>query len=140
MVAKGKSIGKVRKYFVNRNPREEWGSRIWLGLMRICWQKKIGDYKLRRLLYYIRCLALKYFPSSLVFEARSSTGSFAWQSLLEARHVIEKGMMWRVGDGSQIQVFHDNWIPGRFPTKAVSHTPGCEDDSIVSSLIDQTTK
>ena len=89
-VAKGKSIGKVRKYFVNRNPREEWNSRIWLDLMRICWQIKFGDYKLRRLLYYIRCLALKYFPSSLVFEARSSTGSFAWQSLLKARHVIEK--------------------------------------------------
>ena len=75
-----------------------------------------------------------------MFEARSSTRSFAWQSLLKARHVIEKGMMWRVGDGSQIRVFHDNWIPGSFPTKAVSRTPRGEDDSTVSSLIDQTVK
>ena len=75
-----------------------------------------------------------------MFEARSSTRSFAWQSLLKARHVIKKGMMWRVGDGSQIRVFHDNWIPGSFPTKAVSRTPRGEDDSTVSSLIDQTVK
>ena len=49
-------------------------------------------------------------------------------------------MIWRVGDGSQIRVFHDNWIPGSFPTKAVSRTLGGEGDSTVSSLIDQTTK
>nr|XP_023923421.1 uncharacterized protein LOC112034833 [Quercus suber] len=49
------------------------------------------------LLYKV--FSTKYFPSGSVFEARSSTDSFAWQSLLKARHVIEKGMMWRVGDG-----------------------------------------
>ncbi|KAL4609732.1 hypothetical protein ACB092_08G002500 [Castanea dentata] len=54
----------------------------------------------------------KYFPSGSMFEASCSTGSFAWQSLLKARHVIEKGMMWRVGDGTQIRVFHEKWIPG----------------------------
>lgn len=75
-----------------------------------------------------------------MFEARSSTGSFACQSLLKARHVIEKGMMWRVGDGSQIRVFHDNWIPSVLLTKAVPRTPALEVDSTVSSLIDQTTK
>ena len=48
--------------------------------------------------------------------------------------------MWRVGDGSQIQVFHDNWIPGCFPTKAVPHMLALKDDSKVCSLIDQTTK
>ena len=64
----------------------------------------------------------KYFPTGLVFEAKSKKGSFAWQSILKARHVIEKGMLWRVGDGSKIRVFHDNWIPGYFPTKAVPHT------------------
>lgn len=82
----------------------------------------------------------KYFPSGSVFEARSSTLSFAWQSLLKARHVIEQGMMWRVGDGTQIRVFHEKWIPGCFPTGAVSCTLGFEDDSTVSSLIDQTIK
>ena len=72
-------------------------------------------------------------------EAKSKKGSFAWQSILKARHVIEKGMLWRVGDGSQIRVFKDSWIPGCLPTKAVPLTQECKDDSIVSSLIDQTT-
>ena len=89
------------------------------------------------LLYKV--FSTKYFPLGSVFEARSSTGSFAWQSLLKARHVIEKGMLWRVGDGTQIWVFHDKWIPGYFPTRAVSRTLGFEDDSTVSSLINQTT-
>ena len=89
------------------------------------------------LLYKV--FSTKYFSSSSVFKARSSTVSFAWQSLLKARHVIEKGMLWRVGDGPQIRVFHDKWIPGCFPTGAISCTLGFEDGSTVSSLIKQTT-
>nr|POE67681.1 hypothetical protein CFP56_13829 [Quercus suber] len=49
-------------------------------------------------------------------------------------------MLWRVGDGSQIQVFHDNWILGCFATKAIPLTQAVGDDSNVCSLIDQTTK
>ena len=47
-------------------------------------------------------------------------------------------MMWRVGDGTQIRVFHDKWIPGCFPNGVVPHIPGFEDDFTVSSLINQT--
>ena len=90
------------------------------------------------LLYKV--FSTKYFPLGSVFEARSSRGSFAWQSLLKARHIIKKGMLWRVGDGRQIRVFHDNWILGSFSTSAVPRTPGLEDDSTVSSLINQTTR
>ena len=90
------------------------------------------------LLYKV--FSTKYFPSGSVFEARSSRGSFAWQSLLKARHVIDKGMLWRVGDGSQIRVFRDKWTPGCFPTSVVSCTLGFEDDSTVSSFMNQITR
>ena len=89
------------------------------------------------LLYKV--FSTKYFPTGSVFEAKSKKGSFAWQSILKARHVIEKGMLWRMGDGSKIRVFHDNWIPGCFPTKVVPYTKDFEDDLNVCSLIDQTT-
>ena len=82
----------------------------------------------------------KYFPSRLVFDARSSKGSYAWQSILKARCVIENGMLWRIGAGTQIRVFHDKWILGLFPTKAVPQALSHMDDSTVSSLIDQVTK
>ncbi|XP_075650090.1 uncharacterized protein LOC142620636 [Castanea sativa] len=75
--------------------------------------------------------------SGSVFEAKSKKGSFAWQRILKARHVIEKGMLRRVGDGSRIQVFNDNSIPGCFPAKAVPLTQDYKDDSTVCSLIDQ---
>ena len=87
------------------------------------------------LLYKV--FSIKYFPTGSVLEAKSKKGSFAWQSILKARHVIEKGMLWRVGDGSQIRVFKDSWILGYFPTKAAPLTQ--EGDSTVSSFIDQTT-
>uniref|UniRef100_A0A7N2RCW9 Uncharacterized protein n=1 Tax=Quercus lobata TaxID=97700 RepID=A0A7N2RCW9_QUELO len=48
-------------------------------------------------------------------------------------------MMWRVGDGTQIRVFHDKWIPRCFPNGAIPRIPSSEDDSTVSSLINQTT-
>ena len=86
-----------------------------------------------------KVFSTKYFPTGSVLEAKSKKGSYAWQSILKARHVIEKGMLWRVGDGSQIRVFEDSWIPGYLPTKAVPCTLECKDDSMVSSLINQTT-
>ena len=86
-----------------------------------------------------KVFSTKYFPTGSVLEAKSKKGSYAWQSILKARHVIEKGMLWRVSDGSQIRVFEDSWIPGCLPTKAVPRTLECKDDSTVSSLIDQTT-
>ena len=46
-----------------------------------------------------KVFSIKYFLTGLVLEAKSKKGSFAGQSILKARHVIEKGMMWRVGDG-----------------------------------------
>ena len=54
--------------------------------------------KKESLLYKV--FSTKYFPSGSIFEARSSTSLFAWQSLLKAGHVIVKGMLWRVGDGT----------------------------------------
>ena len=47
-------------------------------------------------------------------------------------------MLWRVGDGSKIRVFHDNWIPRCFPTKSVPYTQDIEDDLNICLPIDQT--
>ena len=71
-----------------------------------------------------------------MFDAKSSKGSFAWLSILKARTVIEKGMLWRIGDGKQVHLFHDNWIPGKFPTKAVPCRLDALNDSTVSTMMD----
>ncbi|XP_030945815.1 uncharacterized protein LOC115970303 [Quercus lobata] len=104
-----------------------------------CFKLPIWRLQTNRNSLLFKVFSTKYFPTGSVLEAKSKKGSYAWQSILKARHVIEKGMLWRVGDGSQIRVFEDSWIPGYLPTKAVPRTLECKDDSTVSSLIDLTT-
>ena len=54
---------------------------------------------------FYRVFKAKYFPNRSIFQAKTSSGSFAWQNILKARKVISDGMLWRVGDGKTIWVF-----------------------------------
>ena len=60
---------------------------------------------------FYRAFKTKYFPNCSIFEAKSSTGSYAWKSILRSRHLIGRGARWRVGDGQTIKIFHDAWLP-----------------------------
>ncbi|CAL2240574.1 unnamed protein product [Prunus armeniaca] len=37
--------------------------------------------------------------------------SLIWRSILWGRQVIEQGLIWRIGGGTSVRVFHDKWIP-----------------------------
>ena len=37
--------------------------------------------------------------------------SYTWRSLIHGRDLLMHGLVWRVGDGTKINVYHDNWIP-----------------------------
>ena len=89
---------------------------------------------------FFRVFKAKYFLHGTVFEAKKSSGSYAWQSILKARLVIEAGSMWRVGDGSTIRVYWDKWLLGNFPSKINSPQKSAPGDVHVASLIDQDTK
>ena len=88
---------------------------------------------------FFQVFKAKYFPHGTVFEAKKSSGSYAWQSILKARPVIEAGLMWRVGNGSTIRVYWDKWLPGKFPSTIKSPRVGVPGDVRVDSLIDQDT-
>ena len=66
---------------------------------------------------FFRVFKAKYFPRGSVLEATTSTGSYAWQSIMKARKVISKGMRWRIGDGKSINLYCDNRLPGGGPQK-----------------------
>ena len=83
---------------------------------------------------FFRVFKAKYFPHGTVFEAKKSSGSYAWQSILKARSVIEAGLMWRVGNGSTIRVYWDKWLPGKFPSAITSPLVGAPGDVRVASL------
>ncbi|XP_060974205.1 uncharacterized protein LOC115695408 [Cannabis sativa] len=38
--------------------------------------------------------------------------SYSWRSLLWGRDLMKRGLIWKVGDGSNIHTIQDHWIPG----------------------------
>jgi hypothetical protein len=64
--------------------------------------------------------------------------SYTWRSLVRGLRAMEKGMIWRVGDGEQIRIWEDPWIP-----TGVTRRPRTPKGSVllskVSELIDPAT-
>ena len=59
-------------------------------------------------LCFIRCLIkVKYCPSCTIFDANSSSDSFAWKSILHSRNLIDREARWRIGNGQSIRIFQD---------------------------------
>ena len=59
-------------------------------------------------LCFIRCLIkVKYFPNCTIFNANSSSDSFAWKSILHSRNLIDREARWRIGNGQSIWIFQD---------------------------------
>ena len=86
---------------------------------------------------FYKVFKAKYFPHGSIFDATVSFGSFAWQSILISRHLIEVDARWRVGDGQHVRIFTDRWLPneGGF----LLYSPGeLHSEATVSKLINRT--
>jgi hypothetical protein len=54
----------------------------------------------------------KYCPEGAVMEAKERPGiSYSWRSIVRGFQALKKGIIWRVGDGEQIRIWDDPWIP-----------------------------
>lgn len=53
---------------------------------------------------------------------------------LQALSVLKMGYIWRVGDGSQIDIWNDSWIPGS-PNLKIQTLRGCNLVTTVDELI-----
>ena len=42
-----------------------------------------------------------------------STNSPVWKSILKIRHLIRQGLVWKVGIGTDISFWYDNWIDNK---------------------------
>jgi hypothetical protein len=59
-----------------------------------------------------KVLKAKYFPDTSILDAILVRGmSYSWRSILKGLELVKKGMIWRVGDGSNINIWSDNWLP-----------------------------
>jgi hypothetical protein len=86
---------------------------------------------------YARVLRAKYYPDGHLLNATLKSGSsFTWQSIPAGLDCFKKGCIWRVGDGSQINIWEDNWIPSSHNLKIM--TPrGSNILTCVSDLINR---
>ncbi|KAL6226980.1 hypothetical protein ACLB2K_000939 [Fragaria x ananassa] len=62
--------------------------------------------------------------------------SFTWRSIMAGRRVLEKGMRFQVGNGVDISVWHDRWIPVPYGFKPYSEPMEGLDDLKVVDLLD----
>jgi hypothetical protein len=54
----------------------------------------------------------KYYPSGdFLGSLLGSRPSYAWRSIWEAKPLIKEGLLWKIGDGSNIKIREDKWIP-----------------------------
>jgi hypothetical protein len=86
-----------------------------------------------------RVLRAKYFPNGDILKAGPKAGSsFTWQSILAGITTFKRGYIWRVGNGENIKIWNDPWIPSS-PDKRIISPRGGAVYSKVSELIDPAT-
>lgn len=83
----------------------------------------------------VTVLRAKYYPDGNLLKARLKKGSsFTWQSIIEGLKSFKRGCIWRVGDGLQINIWEDNWIPSSL-TKKIATPRGNNLVSMVHEVI-----
>lgn len=66
-------------------------------------------------------LKSRYYKDSSFMEAKlSNNPSFTWLSILWRKEVLQKRLIWRVGDDRSISVYEDNWVPRSSSLKVYS--------------------
>lgn len=57
-------------------------------------------------------LKAKYFANTSVMEAKPKANmSYSWRSILRGLQVIKQGMIWRVSNGCNLNIWKDPWLP-----------------------------
>ena len=131
----GKFIGLLENICVRPKKRVGWGSRRLRNLMMLCkqvWRMMHNPDSLCHKVFKAR-----FFPDCSILEAKESTiGSYAWKSILSAKDVIKKGMVWRVGNGQSVCIREDKWLQDKICRTVITPLPFLPPDAKVNALID----
>lgn len=86
-----------------------------------------------------RLLKARYWPNGELLQVQEHPGiSYTWRSFVRGIRALEKGLIWRVGNGQQIRIWEDPWLPGGITRRP--RTPrGMVLLNKVSDLMDQIT-
>lgn len=59
-----------------------------------------------------KVLKTKYFSSTNFLNAKTKrNASFIWKSFMAVQHIIREGLIWNIGNGESVQLWHNKWIP-----------------------------
>jgi ribonuclease HI len=59
-----------------------------------------------------RLLKARYYPAgNLIDTAFIQNQSQTWRGIVYGLELLKKGIIWRIGDGSKVKIFRDNWLP-----------------------------
>ena len=82
-----------------------------------------------------------YYPNDDFMSAKEGyQPSFAWRSILSARGLIDKGGLWKIGNGRKVRIWGDKWLPYMRFIEASNAIIPLQAGSYVSELIDDDTK
>jgi ribonuclease HI len=88
-----------------------------------------------------RIMKAKYFPHTSIMEtAIGNRPSQAWRSIFTARDLVNEGAIWRIGNGEDVRVWGDKWLPTPTSFSVQSPRLNREKDMRVSNLIDKDLK
>jgi len=59
-----------------------------------------------------QCLKAKHYPHNDILQANlGDKPSYTWYSIFHAKWVIKKKGCWKIGNGNNVKVWDDNWLP-----------------------------
>jgi len=78
----------------------------------------------------------KYFPQGNFLSCSlCARPSYGWRSIWGSKQLIREGFLWRIGDGSQVNILKDKWLPNSFSHKIQFPIQGIHPEAKVSELI-----
>jgi hypothetical protein len=82
-----------------------------------------------------RVLRARYFKDGEFLTAGCpKRASYTWKSILHGRELLKEGIIWRIGDGQNIGVWTDNWIPRSSYKRPLGHRPGSQLEKVSELL------
>ena len=82
----------------------------------------------------------RYYPKcSFIDSVSTRSSSFTWRRLMYGKSLLERGILWRVGNGEEIRITKDKWIPDA-PCHPICPIVDIPDDLKVNSLIDESSR
>jgi hypothetical protein len=99
-------------------------------LAKQAWRLTTSPYSL-----CARVLRARYFKDGDFLTASCPKhASYTWKSILHGRELLKEGIIWRVGDGSKINIWNHNWIPRSSLKRPFGHRQDVEVDKVSELL------